>query len=362
MRKTLLNTLVTAALAMSGTAHAGLTFDLNGAAAGGVINATSFDWDPTSALYMGGNAAIAGWLRDFDGSDGSTAGVVNGVHAFDVLTHARLTGYTDANTGLSVALSRSDEVTLVARYTQIVAGVTHIPGMVSSAFFQSTGSGFLDMYYGSTKNSDNLTGSGFDDGTLIMHAQGVQSGVLGIFDVNLSSALSNLDRFPAGDDYPGQLTAAGAGTHGNLQIGTATMALDGNFFNTDIAGFAINFANTSLSLPFLSVNPSDCFNPVAAGNAVGTNDGVSQCANKHVVGPFSAQGPDGGYRPTTGVVNALLDPTLGGPDRVIQVDFSTAVSGVPEPETYVMMVAGLGLVILAARRRRCNRTEPHQEK
>jgi len=344
MRKTLINTLVCGTLAVAGTAHAGLVFDLNGAAAGGLINADSFDWAPTSFLAMGGNAAVASYAADY-----ADNGKIDAVHSFDVLVHARMTGYKDANTGMDVGINRSDEITLVGRYTEVVAGLGGVPGLVSTAYFQSTGNGWLDMYYGANKNGNDLTGSGFDDGTLIMKAAGVAAGVFGTFTVDLTKAPVALDNF-GGNDYPGQQTVTGSGGNNNLQVGTTSMALDGNFFQSGLAGFALNFANISQGLPFISVNPSDCFNPTAAGNAVGTDDGLSQCTNNHVVGTYAAQGPDGGYNPITGLVNGSSNN--GSPDFVAQTDFNTPVSAVPVPGAVWLLGSGLlGLAGIARKRK-----------
>ena len=57
MRKTLLSALIGSALAVTGTAHASLLVDFDGAgAASGTYAVTAFDWAQTSFLAQGGNA------------------------------------------------------------------------------------------------------------------------------------------------------------------------------------------------------------------------------------------------------------------------------------------------------------------
>lgn len=348
MRKTLLSALVASAFVVSGSAIAApLTFDLNGAAAGGVITASSLDWAQTSFLALGGATAIANAV----GGTGPTT--------FDVLTHAKLTGYNDgAGVTRSLPGSFTGEITVVARFTETV--VAAIPAL-GLAGFQTTGAGWVEMYYSATPNSSNLLGSNFNDGTLIMRAEGV-----GITNGNFTVTdprPTNLDGFNV-QDYTGQTTVSGFGSQGSITFGSAGFALDSNFLKTAIVDFSLLFNNISIGLPYQTVDPSDCFNPnqgaatnaeINAGAAAATGLSTQCSAVNHTNGTyaqnFAANGNDGGYVPVVGATNGLFGS--GAPDFVAQTDFNSAVTGsVPEPGMLALLgLAFAGLGVTTMRRR-----------
>lgn len=340
MKKSLLGLLIGSAFAFSGTAHAGLVLDLDGAGGLAPVEVTALDWSPTSFLAQGANNAVVNFATQNGGST-----------EFQIYTHAKLTGYTLANGGSSGTLPAGfGEITLVAGYTERVTSVG-----ADTATFRTTGAGWLEIYYSAPNgtNATDLTGNGFNDGRLIGKLTGVTFNALGQFTIDSGAGASLLDGFS--NQYGTQQTVTGVGSQAALRAGTTGIDLDPTFFLTTLTGFTINFANISLGLPYTSVSPSDCFNTTQNGAAVGSTGHVSTCDNVHVPGTYAANGGSGGYTPVVGAVNGGTDGNGRplGPDFIAQTDFNSAVNGdVPEPGTLALVGLALGTAGFAASRRR----------
>jgi len=345
MKKLLMAASVALAFGTSAPASAVL-IDFNGAAAGGQFNVGTLDWAPTSLLAINGNAAIASFA----------AGTCDLVSCnFDVLSHARLVGASDVNGNPIVipGLNTSFEWTLTSRFTEMVTGVIPAAGLATFATVTAA-PGFLNIFFDTATNSADLTGFGFNDGRLILAGTSVGDAD-GNFDVNTATAPVNLDQFPnpASNDYTGQLTVSGSGSNENIPVDTLTQ--DFAFFLQQLDLFGILFGNISQGLPYISVDPSDCFTPTATGVAVGGSTvGAQACANIHVNGPYSGQGadPNGGYVPIVGAVNGFFGAASNSPDFVAQTDFNSPLRAVPEPGTLALLGVALGALGLGARRRK----------
>src|SRR5512139_2597490 len=146
------------ALAVSGGAQATDTilFDTNGAAAGGVISVGSFDWSPDNSLAVGA-VPIA------------TSPATN---TFDLYTQASLGNFLDANSQVinGTGLNSSYEITYQTGFTELGSSAI-IPGSgIASAFSlpASTPVNFFNIYYDTSMNVNQLAGTGYGDGTLIL--------------------------------------------------------------------------------------------------------------------------------------------------------------------------------------------------
>ena len=360
MRKTLLNGLIAAAFAVAGSAQAApLMFSLDGTG-GNVITATALDWSQTSFLALGGNQAISNKVtNDFCAVSLSCGpGFTPLATTFDVLTHAKLTGYNNA-AGVTVAglpAGFGGEITITARFTE---NVVFADPATSFASFRTTGPGWVEMYYSAAQNSANVSGSGFNDGTLIMRGDGVTGRTLPFSSGNFTNdgTTGDLDVSGNGNDYIGQKTVNGGGTQFEIKFGSGGFALNSNFLLTSIADFSLFFNNISIGLPYGQVDPSDCFNTSqgAATNAAinaGTATGlVSQCDAPHINGLMSANSVSTGYVPVIGVTNGAFGVA---PDFMAQTDFNSSVTGsVPEPGMLALLgLAFAGLGLTTARRRK----------
>jgi hypothetical protein len=242
----------------------------------------------------------------------------------------------------------------VAKFTETVTSVT---GGGSSADFRANATPLdFNMFYDdfddtSTEAIGNLTGSGFNDGRLILTAESLANPLSsGPFSVTSFEAGTPLDGFND-NDYPTIESVSGAGS--NTQIVLDGFTPDGDFFLTEIGDFSLQISNVSLGLPFLSVDPSSCFTVDFLGSGAVGNTQSFASANCDLTEDPTMTGTDGkgGLTPDVGTFNGLGVDTLGGPDFLAQTDFNSTVTGtVPSPAPLALI--GLGLLGLRLNRNR----------
>jgi PEP-CTERM motif len=327
--------------------------DIDGAA--GIlapINVQQFDWGTTSFAAIGGGTAFTNFATANCGAGGGTG------CDFTVLTHSRLVGVTPVGGSefSPTGLNTSFEITMVAKFTETVIA----PTTATTAFFQTKPSvpAVLEIYFDSTPNAVDVSGSGFNDGRLILtgslvaDAQGNFT-VTSLTPVLLDQASPN-DYGPTNAGVPtgaDQQTVSGFGSQGNIAFDT--LVTDPTFFLQILAQFGITFENISQGLPFGSINPSDCYTDTAAGVAVGTTIAERQCTPIHVDGLMSLQGADGlgGVVPVIGLINGAFG-TAGGPDFIAQTDYNTFfTAAVTEPSSVLLLGVGLIGVSIYSRRK-----------
>jgi hypothetical protein len=347
------------ALGFSGAGHAGVLFNPNGTGPSGAIDVGTFDWAQTSFVAVGGDTAVTNFQNGCAQSC-----------EFTVYTQARLNGTNDQGNAPNTpaGLNKNFEITMVLGFNERVTTVVP-PGTSGQAVatFQAvpTGTSFLEVFRDANVNANPLTGFGFNDGTLILKGTGITQ-TNGLFSVNLSAGgtptIVPIDRFGS-NEYTGQDTVTGQGGTGDFAIANLNPAM--NYFTNGLGRFGVTMANISQTLPFVTVDPMDCFTSTQTSVAVGQNASATGCANNHVNGTYAANvdpanGP-GSYVPVTGTINGLFAGAGGGPDFVAQTDYNSTLRPAvppppfPTPEPASLALLGLGLGLLGAYKGRRSR-------
>jgi len=283
---------------------------------GNTFTITGFDPSPGNALAQGGQSAIA----NFVAGSGDTS--------FQLYYQASLTAligpggaFTPPGLGTPGSpTSPTYEITFAGSVTEVVTGVNLATGVVSFglAGTQRTQSG-LSIYYGTGAafNSDNLAGTGFNDGTQILSAtpQLASSGANNTFGVSNPASTVLFDQHGP-DNYGGKQTVQG---DGGFTVNFQVTSTNNAFFVTNPTVIGLKFSGNS-STVFDIIDPSMKFTGLGAG-------GVDVIPN--LGGPAGVNGRD-------------------GPDFQFVAD--AFVSQVPEPASFAL--TGLGLVGMAVLRRR----------
>lgn len=324
-----------------------------------LADAQLFDWAPSSFLAKNGITAISNFqVNAFNGNNALDT-------TFQVYTHAKLATINDTNgDAIWSPVGKDYEITMILGFTERVTSVTGATATFEAVLSQPV---FFQIFYDTAKNSNNLTGAGFNDGRLIASSTSL-SPATGLFTVT-DPAPQILDQNGTNNYGPTNgIGAAGVasdqrtviGTGSNTDIILSQLAYDPTFFLNGVGGFDLTHFIQSIgqSLPFLGNDPSDCFTVQATAVGIGATAGASGCDAAHVDGLYSAQGaaPAGGYTPVVGDVNGQGIPAGQGAlvgDFVAKADFNatfTAVQRVPEPASLSLM--GIGLAAFGAARTR----------
>jgi hypothetical protein len=300
-----------AAFAMPLVAQAELfTFDPTGGGAG-TANLALIDQAPGSALAEGGVTAINNFLA----GSGNTN--------FTLHYQANLSAIQFADTSIGFSNGTGGNFfTFVAGFGETVVGASPFPGTASFQFDAANPVNFFNMY-ASNSIGNNLTGTGFVNGSPILTAH-IVAVPTSNFQVT-NNTPTNLDQSPNGDQWGGQQTVTGGGSS---DITLVVDSVNSGYFPslTPDSTITISFFNNSQVDPFRQVDPSQCFN--TDSSVCGGGGGIISLG-------------------TLGAVNGSTE----GPNVIFQADGNQSFR-VPEPASLALIGLGLSFMGFFGKSRR----------
>ena len=283
-------------VALTQGANASVLIDVDGPGTNSGVQVESFDFLPGNSLNVGA--------------------LVQGATQFTNLYQARLGAVLDSGGNVIILPGLNDlthanafEITAVAQFDLQVTGYNPGVALTTTTTEIVTAPGtvnFVKFYYDAQPNANDLLGTGFDDGTLILEGYATFGGS-SFVEFNTLPPVA-FDQFGT-NNYPAVTTKTGVG---GLLLDAAVTSTNPTFFGTPLAVASINSSTTNV-FPFQQIDPSQQF--------------------------------VGGVVPSIGTINGV-----NGNDIQIQTDATVSFRPIPEPAS--MMLLGLGAMGMLVRRRR----------
>ena len=224
---------------LGSSAQAGtIEFNPTGTSSSPVMTIAGIDLAPGNALAVGAIPLTAG-------------------KTFQLDFQATVSGLIDTH-GLTVAppgLTSSYQITAVGSFTEVVTSLNSSGTLATFAVAPTQSSNsFFELYYNSAVVANNLAGTGFNQGTLILAGKpSTTLASVGIYSLSTTSSGSPvtapLDQFIS-NHYPGVSTVAGSGS---AMLSSDVTYFDPAFFKTPLSQIAFN---SSLVTAFDQVSPS----------------------------------------------------------------------------------------------------------
>jgi hypothetical protein len=238
---------------------------------------------------------------------------------FQLDFQASVSGLIDPG-GLTVTppgLTSSYQLTTVGSFTEVVTSLSADGVVATFALAPTQGpNSFFELYYNPAVVANNLAGTGFNVGTLILAGTPATTAAsIGIFSLSTSGGApvtTPFDQFLS-DHYPGVITVAGSGS---ALLSADVTYFNPAFFKTPLSQITFN---SSLVTPFAQVSPSALFTGLAGGAAPNVT-------------------------PNIGTINGV-----NGTDFQLQADANFSFKAVPEPAGIIQASIGLfGVLCFAA--------------